>query len=169
MILRNALICIALLTIAACSGQMSEIPNGHYWEVMDATKLPYKRGPEAQIALDRDISRCVVDLRELQDTTALRTSIPANESARGLNYDQQRGADWDTPEHDGALLAEHTDYPDFEICMKDKGWKRVTYVPYKVADEATANWYLANVKYGYDPRIGSAKGPAKQRDLSLND
>ncbi len=144
---------VSLLALAACSTS-PDIRGGHFWEQTDATEAIYKQGPDAQKLLDRNIAECVVDMRELESLKTVKDAIPAGGDSETLDADKRQLADWDTPEHDGALLAEHTDYQDFDGCMKAKGWQRSKYIPYETADTARHNYFLARVDYGYDPKEG---------------
>lgn len=139
-----------VVALASCTSGPN-LRGGQYWQKTDITDQIYVRGVEGQKSLDRDISTCVMTLREAESIKPLKNAIPSDSpDANGM-------ADWDTPTHDGFLRAEHSDSHDFSTCMKDKGWEHVDTVPYEVADEARASWYLANQRYGYDPRVGSAK------------
>jgi hypothetical protein len=90
--------------------------------------------------LHRDIAQCTVEIRELKRLGALRAATPADADASGNVPDPKtpegRLASWDTPERDGYLLTEHTDYHDFETCMMTNGWERVEYLPYNIAEQA---------------------------------
>jgi len=70
----------------------------------------------------------------------MRASTPADPDSQGRVPDpstpEGRLAGWETPERDGYLYAEHSDFHDFETCMIASGWERVEYLPYDVATEA---------------------------------
>lgn len=135
----------ALVTIAGCSSvpstkeQLAKA-NGQYWQRAETTSALYMRGPKAQQMLNQDIARCTGEIRELQRLGAIRTAMPGDNDKNGnvpdTNTPEGRLAQWDSPERDGYLYAEHLDYHDFETCMQAKGWERVEYMPYKIADEA---------------------------------
>ena len=153
-----------LLTLAACS--TPHIDNGQYWQRSSVSEAAYMEGPKAQQMLNRDISRCVVELRELEGLGSVKDAIPAARDGTVLSpkeMDEKQLEDWDTPERDGALLAEHTDYTDFEGCMTSKGWERVKYVPFEVATKARKSWFKANVNYD-DPRDAPMSGPSKPNE-----
>ncbi len=101
--------------------------------------------------LNRDISRCVVELRELESLGSIKNAIPTDRSGKLLDPDEKSLAGNDTPERDGALLAEHTDYQDFESCMLAKGWERIKYVPYETAEKSRRVWFVSHVDFGSDP------------------
>ncbi len=102
------------------------------------------KGPKVQQMLNRDISRCVVEIRELERLGAIRVAMPADAGEDGMieDPDSPEGAlaAWETPEREGDLRAEHLDYHDFETCMIDKGWERVEYMPYDMARKSRANY-----------------------------
>lgn len=172
MILRNSLLFTAagaVLALTAC-GTGKSMDGSQYWQRVSPSEAVYTQGPKAQQMLNRDIGSCVVELRELESLGTLRGAIPTDTTGRVLDPDEKRLQAWDTPEHEGALLAEHTDYHDFEGCMKAKGWERIKYVPFDVAENARKNYYLAHVDYGYDPKLGNPDGIEEQGEYSgLND
>ena len=132
-----------LLGLAACAAEpVNEIQlrtEPHFWQRAQTTDAIYQRGPKAQQMLNRDISRCVTELRELERLGAIRYVTPGEMTT----YDEVPDPDtpagdlaqWDTPERDGYLRAEHLEYHDFETCMTAKGWERIEHVPYDVAKE----------------------------------
>jgi hypothetical protein len=128
-----------------------------FWQRVSASEAAYIQGPKAQQMLDRDIARCVVELRELERLGALRNTIPTDFAGRVLNPDETRMRDWDTPEREGDLLAEHGDYHDFEGCMLDKGWERVLSVPYNTADKARTNYLISHKEYKHYSRYQERK------------
>lgn len=141
----------AIIALSACASGV-KIDDGQYWQRKSMSDAIYAEGPKAQQMLNRDISRCVVELRELEGLGSLKDAIPTDASGRVLNPDEKALADWDTPERDGALLAEHGNYHDFEGCMLSKGWERIKYVPYEVADKSRRTWFKSHVDWGVDPR-----------------
>lgn len=156
--------CVAV--IAGCSSGPN-LSGGQYWEKTEIQDQIYVRGAEGQRSLDRDIASCTMELRETLEARPIKTAIPPDGPVK--TFDQSL-SDWDSPGHNGALLAEHSDYHDMSGCMKDKGWLQRGNVPFDVADEARAGWYLANVRYGYDPRIGRPWEEAPENEFgNLND
>lgn len=123
---------VAVLTLGACSTdpQTVDLSNAHYWQRAETSSAVWQRGPKAQQNLHRDISRCVAEIRELQRLGAIRAQIPADPQNPGPL------GKWETPERDGYLYAEHSDYHDFETCMQHAGWERVEHLPYKTAEKA---------------------------------
>lgn len=134
---------VAVLTLAACDtmpGPSVETANGHYWQRAETSSAVWQRGPKAQQMLFKDIARCTNEVKELQRLGAIRAVTPADPDHNGNvpdpNSAKGRLAGWETPERDGYLLAEHSDYHDFETCMQFAGWERVEYLPHDVAVEA---------------------------------
>ena len=97
--------------------------------------------------LNRDISRCVVELRELERLGTLKDAIPTDLYGKTLDPNELALRDYDAPERDKHLFAEHSDYADFESCMFDKGWERVEHAPYDVARVGRQNYLRAHVDY----------------------
>jgi hypothetical protein len=150
----HSVFALSLLVLSACAGSAPKIDGGQYWQRVSVSEAVYMQGPKAQQMLNRDIGRCVTDLREQERLGLIKDAIPTDYSGRVLDPDENKVADWDTPEHDGTLLTEHTDYHDFEGCMLSKGWERIKAVPFEVAENARRNFYLAHIDYGYDPKLG---------------
>lgn len=144
---------LSVLSLSACETSMKkEIEeNGRYWQRIDTTDATFQRGPKAQQMLFQDMSRCTAELNELERLGALRYAIPPetfDKDGRKINPNSPEGrmADWDTPERDGYVIAEHLDYHDFESCMHVKGWQRVKYLPYEAVDKAR-DTYLEAIGY----------------------
>ena len=141
---------VAFLGLAACDTMPSstasriETANGHYWQRAETSSAVWQRGPKAQQMLFKDIARCTNEVKELQRLGAIRNAMPADPDKNGNvpNPDSSEGklAAWETPERDGYLRAEHSNYHDFETCMQFAGWERVQYLPYDVATEARENY-----------------------------
>lgn len=135
---------VAFFGLAACDTSSPnariETANGQYWQRAEASSATWQRGPKAQQLLFKDISRCTNEVKELQRLGAIRKAMPADPDKNGNvpNPDSAEGklAAWETPERDGYLYAEHSNYHDFETCMQFSGWERVEYLPYDVATEA---------------------------------
>ncbi len=129
----------------------------HFWQRAEATSAIYQRGPKAQQMLNRDISRCVTELRELERLGAIKHATPAaivNGVVPDPNTPAGNMAQWDTPERDGYLRAEDLEYHDFETCMMSKGWERVEHVPYDIADEGRENYIEAVTGERYRTKHG---------------
>lgn len=163
---------VALVSLAACSStptQSQLMNDAHYWQRTSTSEAVFQRGPKAQQMLNRDIARCVTELRELDRLGFLRTNIPGdNNAATGApdpNTPQGALAQWETPERDGYLYAEHSDYHDYETCMMAKGWERVEHMPYDIATQSRRDYIDAinqqahRQKTGEYTPISTAPGP----------
>lgn len=136
----------ALSACASSPTQNSLMKNADYWQRTSTSEAIYQRGPKAQQILNRDIARCVTELRELDRLGFLRTNIPGDTTRNGVpdpSTPQGALAQWETPERDGYLYAEHSDYHDFETCMMAKGWERVEHMPYDIATQARRDYINA--------------------------
>jgi hypothetical protein len=136
-----------ILALPACAGKEIGDIEGQFWQRTSASDALYLRGPKAQQILNRDISRCVTELRELERLGAVKNAIPTDISGHVLRQDELDLADWDSPERDKHLFAEHSDYQDFEGCMQSKGWERIEHVPYDVGAKGRENYLKAHVDY----------------------
>jgi hypothetical protein len=152
-----ALMGVAFIGLSACSSApvMETLKkDGQYWQRADASEATYQEGPKTQQMLHRDISRCVTELREEDRLTGMRYTLPADNKKDGTPPDPSTAegdmAQWGTPERDGYLLAEMSDYHDFETCMMAKGWERMEHVPYNIADKSRRNYIetLTGKPYG---------------------
>ncbi len=156
MIMRSFLLLGLALTVSFPSfarGVNDDIKEkGQYWQRVSASSALYLRGPKAQQMLNRDIARCVTELRELERLGAVRDAIPDYVDGIVLTETEARLAGWDTPERDEELFAEHSDYIDFEGCMIAKGWERIKYVPFDVDEQAQENYKRTHTKYREDAK-----------------
>lgn len=153
---RYALIssCSAMILTAACTpGKHIGNIDGQYWQRINTSESIWLQGPKAQQSLNRDIARCVSELRELERLGAIKNGIPTDRNGRVLDPDQKELEKWDTPSHDESLLIEHGDYQDFEGCMLDKGWERVKFVGFKEDEASRQNYLRAHVDYEYQSRV----------------
>lgn len=132
---------IIIFSLPAIAGVNEAIEErGQYWQRVHTSSALYLRGPKAQQMLNRDIARCVVELRELERLGAVKDAIPEYAEGVVLNSDEAELHGVDFPERDKDLYAEHSDYIDFEGCMLANGWERIKYVPYDVAIQAHENY-----------------------------
>lgn len=169
---------VALLGLAACdtmpksTASQIETANGHYWQRSEASSATWQRGPKAQQLLFKDIARCTNEVKELQRLGAIRNAIPADADQNGNVPDPQtpegRMAKWETPERDGYMLAEHSDYHDFESCMQFAGWERVQYLPYDVATEARENYVETILTERRRTRSGEVEMTEKEKKPYAN-
>lgn len=137
---------LAVLSACEATPQPDDI-GGQFWQRIAVSESLYMRGPKAQQMLNRDISRCVTELRELEQLGSIKDAIPADLEGRILSQEAADMAKWDTPERDKNLFAEHAEYTNFEGCMTTKGWERIEYVPYGVAHMGRRNYIRSHVKY----------------------
>lgn len=172
MIMRSFLFLAVALTISLPSyaGVNDDIAHkGQYWQRIHSSSALFLRGPKAQQMLNRDIARCVVELRELERLGAVRDAIPEYVDGVVLEETEARLAGWDTPERDKELFAEHSDYIDFEGCMVAKGWERIKYVPFDVMEQADENYKRTHTKYRTDARRLKHKSDEMSDFDRLND
>lgn len=149
-----------LLSLTACSSQpvdrVALRHDPHYWQRVETSSAVYQRGPKAQQMLNRDIARCVTELRELDRLGAIRYVTPGEINEYGIVPDPDTAAgslsEWDSPERDGYLRAEHLEYHDFETCMMAKGWERIEHVPYDIAEESREDYIDAIIGEEYQTR-----------------
>lgn len=135
-----------LITLGGCSTNIDKEKLGEhadFWQRSDTTSAIYTRGPKAQQMLNRDITNCVVAVRELNRLGALRHAFPGNSPA-DPSSPQGKIDKFDTPERTGYLRSEHHPYVDFETCMLHHGWERIEHVPYSVA-ERSRDTYIKTV------------------------
>ncbi|MEM9469714.1 MAG: hypothetical protein AAF988_06085 [Pseudomonadota bacterium] len=136
----------ALVFTTACSN-FNKLETARYWQRQDVTSALHMQGPKAQQMLHVDIASCRNEITELENLGAIRREMPTNYS-HGNTLEQRTAAraeldEWDTPERDGYLYAEHLDYHDFETCMYAKGYERAQYLSYSDLDKARED-YLEN-------------------------
>jgi hypothetical protein len=120
-----------IVAIAACSPLP---PLGQaYWQRVEDNSALYMTGPKAQQTLDDDIATCVREVDELVELDALRETMPpdthseyheALKASGDLSY-------YDTPTRYGDKKVAHSDFHDYESCMRFKGWERVKYIRYQ--------------------------------------
>ena len=160
---------VSIIAVTACStGKDVNDIGGQFWQRISVSDSIYQQGPKAQQMLNRDISRCVVELRELERLGTVKDAIPTDFQGRVLDPDEKALYDWDTPERDKHLYAEHSDYADFENCMLDKGWQRIEHVPYDTARKGRENYLKANVNVDYNP-ADSLMGERRSSRPTSND
>lgn len=121
---------VAVLAVAACSSPK----QNHYWQRTDPNSALYLTGVKAQQTLEQDIASCVHNIIELTQLADVRNNVPAISPTLG-NYDQAKATRelqglprWDVPEYIRDLRVDHTNYHDFDGCMRYMGWQRVSYV-----------------------------------------
>lgn len=156
----SALAVIGLLATAACSSQ----PLGQaYWQRLEDSSALYMTGPKAQQELEENIALCVHLIDEMVQLAALRKSTPpdthsdyhrALRASGDLDY-------YDTPTRLGDKKVAHSDFHDFESCMRNKGWERVRYVRYQT-DQQSRHIYR-ETKQLRETGLSGAAAETKQR------
>lgn len=128
-------------------------PSGEaYWQRVEHDSALYMTGPKAQQDLDQSIARCVREIDELVRLEALRETLPPDthsEYRRGLRASGDLDY-FDTPTRLGRKRVAHTDFHDFESCMRHKGWERVRFVRYQTQQSAQKTYRATQQvrKYG---------------------
>ena len=65
------------------------------------------------------------------------------------------------------MLAEYSNYHDFDGCMLAGGWERVKHVPYAVSELAHENHLRAHIDYRHRERFGKpSRGNGDFADLN---
>lgn len=138
-----------------------------YWQRVEDNSALWMTGPKAQQELDQNIAACVREVDELVELGALRETTPpdthseyhrALKSSGVLDY-------YDTPTRYGDHKVSHTDYSDFESCMRSKGWERVQYVRYQTAAQSQKTY-----KSTQELRVWGVSGDAavKKQEEKVN-
>lgn len=125
----------ALLSLSACVIP----PQGQaYWQRVEDSSALYMTGPKAQQVLDENIATCVREVDELVELGALRETTPPDTHSEYHRALKASGAldYYDTPTRYGEKIVSHTNFHDFETCMRSKGWERVNYVRYQSARQS---------------------------------
>lgn len=129
----------ALLGLSACVIP----PTGQaYWQRVEDNSALYMTGPKAQQVLDENIATCVREVDELVELGALRETTPPDTHSEYHRALKASGAldYYDTPTRYGEKIVSHTNFHDFETCMRSKGWERVNYVRYQSARQANETY-----------------------------
>lgn len=156
---------VLALGLAGCSQSLEDqVKNqAQYWQRAQVTEGTWLEGPKAQQLLHRNIANCVVEIRELETLGALRTNIPADSTGYGKAPDPDTPAgelaEWETPEREGYLRAEHLPYHDFETCMIYNGWERVEHLPYDLADRSRREYLETLTGESYRSRTRERQSP----------
>ena len=125
-----------ILTTTACETHKNKRileKDGHYWQRVETTSAIYLRGPKAQQTLNKNISQCVVEVKELERLGAIQKAMPGKSKS---DKAREKLSEFETPDRIGFQRREYLEYNDFESCMTAKGWERIKFVPYDVADRA---------------------------------
>ena len=125
-----------LLALSACSMQTPVAQA--YWQRVEDNSALWMTGPKAQQQLDQDLAGCVREVDELVELGALRETTPPDTHSEYLRALRASGDldYYDTPTRLGSHKISHTDFHDFESCMRVRGWERVRFVRYDAARQA---------------------------------
>ncbi|MEZ0261973.1 MAG: hypothetical protein ACAH80_13260 [Alphaproteobacteria bacterium] len=126
----------AIMAVSACAWQQ---PGGQaYWQRQEDKSALWMTGPKAQQMLDQDIAGCVREVDELVEMGALRETLPPDTHSEYNRALKASGdlAFYDSPTRHGDHMVAHTDFHDFDSCMRFRGWERVRYVRYQTAKQA---------------------------------
>lgn len=125
---------IALLGITVALTACTAKRELHYWQKTDADTALYLTGPKAQQILEENIAECVHLIIELTKIENVRDGVPPYaDPLHGVDQpditaDMGGLPRWETPERIRELRVNHSDFHDFDGCMREKGWERVKYV-----------------------------------------
>ena len=150
-----------VIAIAACSPLP---PLGQaYWQRVEDNSALYMTGPKAQQKLDDDIATCVREVDELVQLDATRETMPPDTHSDYHNALNASGdlAYYDSPTRYGEKKVDHTDFHDFESCMRFKGWERVRYLRYQTKSTAEKT-YVDTQEYRKTGLMGPAAEAAEK-------
>lgn len=134
-----------------------------YWQRVEDNSALYMTGPKAQQRLDDDIAGCVREVDELVELDALRETTPPDTHSDYHTALKSSGdlAYYDTPTRYGDKKVAHSDFHDFESCMRTRGWERVRYVRYQALTKANKT-YTDTQAYRKTGLMGPAAEAQKQ-------
>lgn len=147
--------CGACLAVSACAPLAKN--NLGYWQRVEDNSALYMTGPKAQQQLEENIAGCVREIDELVQLDAVRRVTPPDthsEYRRALDASGDLSY-YNTPSHLGHKKVSHSDYHDFEGCMRSKGWERVKYIRYQT-DQRARQTYAETKQYRDTGEIGDA-------------
>lgn len=130
----------SVLAVSACAYQPPQ--KQAYWQRVEDNSALWMTGPKAQQTLDQDIAGCVREVDELVEIGALRETTPPDTHSE-YNRALKASGDldyYDTPTRYGEHWVSHTDYHDFDSCMRFRGWERVKFVRYQTAKQAETTY-----------------------------
>lgn len=125
-----------LMALSACSYQAPVAQA--YWQRVEDNSALWMTGPKAQQQLDQDLAGCVREVDELVELGALRETTPPDTHSEYHRALKASGdlAYYDTPTRLGSHKVSHTDFHDFESCMRVRGWERVRFMRYDTARQS---------------------------------
>jgi hypothetical protein len=131
---------VALVALAGCGA--ANLADRAYWQRVEDSSALWMTGPKAQQELEQNIASCVREIDEMVNLGALRETTPPDTHSEYRKPLDASGdlAHFDTPTRLGSHKVSHTDYHDFEGCMRFKGWERVQYVRYQTSTKAAQTY-----------------------------
>lgn len=129
-----------ILLVAGCQALPPKAQA--YWQRVDDDSALWMTGPKAQQSLEQNIASCVREVDEMVELDALRETTPPDthsEYHRALKASGDLDF-YDTPTRLGEHMVSHSDFHDFDSCMRSKGWERVSYVRYQTAQQSKSNY-----------------------------
>ena len=151
--------------IAACSPLP---PLGQaYWQRVEDNSALYMTGPKAQQTLDDNIAECVHEVDELVTLDATRETLPPDTHSEYHDALAASGdlSYYDSPTRYGEKKVDHTDFHDFESCMRFKGWERVRYIRYQTLAKSNKT-YVDTQEYRKTGLMGAAATAQEQADAA---
>ena len=129
------------LSLVACTPKPQPTQDA-YWQRIETHSALYLTGVKAQQQLDENISACVREVDELIRLKAIRETTPPDTHYEYHDALRESGdlAAFETPEHHKNLHVDHSEYYDFESCMRNQGWERVRAVRYQAAKQSRENY-----------------------------
>jgi hypothetical protein len=131
----------SVLMVSACTPIKPPVGDA-YWQRIEDSSALYLTGPKAQQRLEQNIAGCVREIDELVRLDAIRETTPPD-----TNSDYRRALDasgdlafYDTPTRIGDSKVDHSNYHDFESCMRAQGWERSRYVRMEPAMRAETTY-----------------------------
>lgn len=125
-----------VMLVSAC--QYTPPTGNAYWQRVEDSSALWMTGPKAQQQLDQDIAGCVREVDELVELGALRETTPPDTHSEYHRALKASGAldYYDTPTRLGNHKVSHTDFHDYESCMRHRGWERVSFIRYQTARQS---------------------------------
>lgn len=134
MISRNSLILVSGLALLGACAPIN-YDDGQYWQRSNPSESLYQQGPKAEQMLDRDIGRCVFELKELRDLGGVHDPIVTDPKGRVLETDElppKHPNLKNVPKYDISHPPTDRTFHTFDECMQTKGWERVMHLPHAV-------------------------------------
>lgn len=160
-----------LIIVAACTPRPEPAAQA-YWQRVETHSALYLTGPKAQQQLEQNIATCVREIDELVRLQAIRETTPPDTHVEYHDALRESGdlAAFDTPKHHKDLHVDHSDYYDFESCMRHGGWERVRAVRYHARARAHQNYQDTQDirKFGVKGHAADLKRESKHQEQNFN-